>query len=126
MGHMEESWKKSMADNFNSFWINVIDKRMMDWYNKFETGLICVTWESHIFGNKRHTICCGIPYIFQRAHIVGGKDRPEQLGPNMNLEIGRIIGVMILMYESIFSTGKSVVMGSGFVLQIGLFHLRQR
>ena len=33
MMQMEEARKKSMADEFNPYWINVIGKIMMEWYN---------------------------------------------------------------------------------------------
>ena len=67
--HMEDSWKKNMADEFKPSWINVLDKIIMECYNKFDTGLMCVKRKSHIFGNKRHTICCGIPYILRGRRL---------------------------------------------------------
>ena len=43
-----------------------------------------------------------------------GKDRPTELGKNKWEELGKTIGLILQMCEPIFSTGKCVVIDSGF------------
>ena len=49
-----------------------------------------------------------------------GKYRPNQLGPRKWEELGKTVGIMLRMYESIFSTGKCVVLVSVFCLSKGI------
>ena len=49
-----------------------------------------------------------------------GKDKPTQLGPNKWEELGKTVGLMLLMCEPIFSTGKCVLLDSGFFLSKGI------
>ena len=58
MRQMLEAWKKNMADKFNPYWINVINESIMEWYNKFAPGFMCVGCKQYPFGNEIHTICC--------------------------------------------------------------------
>ena len=74
---MEELWNKNMEDEFNSGWINFLDKSMMEWFNKYSPGFVCVVSKPDLFGNERHTICCGLASILWRAQIVEGKDCPS-------------------------------------------------
>ena len=92
---MEEPWNKNMADEFKSSWINVISKRMMEWYNKFIPRFMYVGRKPHPFGNDSHTIYCGLTSILWRAHIVKVKDRPAQLYPNIHLGIERSARILI-------------------------------
>ena len=43
-----------------------------------------------------------------------GKDRPTELGKKKWEELGKTVGLMLRMCEHIFSTGKCVVLDSGF------------
>ena len=70
MNKMEESWTLNMAEEFNPSWINVLDKIMMEWFNKYAPRFMCVGRKPHPFGNKRHTICCGLTYILWISQIV--------------------------------------------------------
>ena len=49
-----------------------------------------------------------------------GKDRPTQLDKNKWEELGETVGLMLLMCEPIFSTGKSAVLDSGFCVSKGI------
>ena len=69
-----------MAQQFLPSWINVIDKSMMEWFNKWSPGFMCVGRKPHPFGNERHTICCALASILWRAQIVEGKYSPTELG----------------------------------------------
>ena len=49
-----------------------------------------------------------------------GKNRPSELGKNKWEELGKTVGLMIRMCEPIVSTGKCVVLGSGFCVSKGI------
>ena len=49
-----------------------------------------------------------------------GKDRPTELGKKKWEELGKTVGLMLRMCESIFSTGKYVVLDSGFSVSKGI------
>ena len=80
MRQLEEACKQNMAQHFFPAWINVLDESMMEWFNKWGPGFMCVVRKPHPFGNERHTICCALTSILWRAQIVEGKDRPTELG----------------------------------------------
>ena len=56
MRQMEKAWNKTMADEFNPSSINVLDNNMMEWYNKFAPGFMCVGQKPNTFGNGLHTL----------------------------------------------------------------------
>ena len=57
---MEELWNKNIEEKFNPVLINVLEKRIMEWFNKYYPGFMCVGRKPHLFGNESHTICCGL------------------------------------------------------------------
>ena len=66
MRQMEELWNKNMEYKFNPVWINVLDKSMMEWFNNYSPGFMCVGGtKPHPFGNERHTIFCSLPSIIR-------------------------------------------------------------
>ena len=81
---------------------------------------MCVGRKLHTFGNERHTICCALASILWRAQIIEGKDRPTELGKKEWEDPGKTFGLMLRICEPIFSTGKCVVLGSGFCVSKGI------
>ena len=77
MRQMEESRNPNMSEKINLSWINVLDKSMMEWFNKYAQGFMRVGCKPHPFGNEIHTICCGLTSILWRSQIVEGKNRPQ-------------------------------------------------
>ena len=114
MRQMEESWNLNTAEEFNPSWINVLDGIMMEWFNKYAPGFMCVERKPYPFGNERHTISCGLTSILWRAQIVEGKDRPQQIGQREYNELGKTVSLMLRMCRPIFGSGKDVVLDSGF------------
>ena len=49
-----------------------------------------------------------------------GKDRPTELGKKKWEELGKTVGLMLQICEPIFSTGKCVVLDSGFCVSKGI------
>ena len=76
MHKIEEAWNLNMVENFNSSWINVLDKSMMEWFDKHAPGFTCVGRKPHTFGNEMQTIFCGLTSILWRAQILEGKYCP--------------------------------------------------
>ena len=109
-----------MAQSFLSSWINVLDESMMKWFNKWDTGFMRVGLKPHPFGNERHTIFCALTSILWRAKIVESKYIPTQLGPNKWEDLGKTVGIMLQICEPIYSTGKCVVLESGFCVSNGI------
>ena len=109
-----------MAQQFFPSWINVLDESMMEWFNKWYPVFMCVGRKPHPFGNERHTISCALTSILWRAQIVEGKDRPTELGKKKWEELGKTVGLMLRMCEPIFSTGKCVLLDSGFCVSKGI------
>ena len=50
---------------------------------------MCVGRKPHTFGNESHTICCGLTYIFWRAHTVEVKYCSRPLGQKEYNKIGK-------------------------------------
>ena len=42
MRMMEETWNKNMEEQFDPSWINVLDESMMEWFNQYAPGFMCV------------------------------------------------------------------------------------
>ena len=70
MRQLEEAWKQNMSQQCFPSWINVLDDYMMEWFNKWALGFMCVIRKPHPFGNKRHTICCALTSILWREQIL--------------------------------------------------------
>ena len=120
---LEEAWNHNMAQQFLLSWINVLDESMMKWFNNRDPGFMCVGCKPHPFGNERHSICCALTSLLWRANILEGKDRSTQIVPKKWEELGKTVGLMLRMCEPIFSTGKCVVLESGFFLSKGITDL---
>ena len=54
MRKMEESWNLKMAEEFNPSWINLLDKSMMNWFNKYAPIFMCVGHKPHTFSNEKN------------------------------------------------------------------------
>jgi len=126
MRQMEEEWNDNMTSVFLPSWVSVLDESMMEWFNKWAPGFMCVGRKPHPFGNERHTICCGQTNIMFRAQIVEGKDRPVMLGPKKWNEKGTTVGLMLRMTEPLHGSGKCVVMDSGFCVAQGIAELKKK
>ena len=81
----------NIAEEFNLLWINILDEIMIEWFNKYETGFMCVEKKLRHFGNKKHTVCCGFTSIIWRAQIVEDKDCPQQPGQKEYGKLGKTV-----------------------------------
>ena len=109
-----------MAQNLFSSWINVLDESMMEWFNRWAPGFMCVSRKQYPFDNDQHTSCCALNTVLWISHIVKRKDRPTQLGLEKWEDLSRTIGIILRMCEPIFLTGKFVFLDSGFFVSKGI------
>ena len=56
---------------------------------------MCVGRKPHPFGNKRHTVDCGLSTIMWFAEIVEGRDCPCERGRPKFGETGKTVGTML-------------------------------
>ena len=68
---------------------------MMEWFNKYAPGFMCVGRKPHPFGNQRHIICFGLMSILWRDQIVEVKDLPKQIVQKEYNELGKILSLML-------------------------------
>ena len=68
------------------------------------------------FGNKFHTMCCGISRVLFALELVKGKDQPKELGkPEYEDQGGATVGLILRLTKTIWGTGRTLVLDSGFV-----------
>ena len=90
------------------------------------TSFMCVGRNTHPFGNQRHTPYCGLMSILWGEHIVEGKERPSQRGEKQHQELGKTVGMMLMICKPIFGSGKDIVFESGFYVAKGIVELEAR
>ena len=66
MHQMEEAWNLNMAEEFNTSWTNVLGEIMVEWFDKYAPGFMCVWHKPRPLGNEGHAICCGLTSILWR------------------------------------------------------------
>ena len=101
-------------------WINVIDESI--WIGS-KSGLLdlCVSAVNRTpLAMSGIQFFCALTSILWRAHIVEGKDRQTQLCKKKWEELEKTVGLMLRMCKIIFSTGKCVVLDSGFCVSKGI------
>ena len=82
--------------------------------------------KSHLFCNERNWICCGLTLILWRAQIVEGKYCPQQRGAKQHQELGKMVGMVLIMCKPIVVSVKTVVFDSGFFVVKGVIELEAR
>ena len=102
-----------MYKNFKSAWFNCLDEPMSIWTNWWT----CPEWvfcprKPHSFRNEYCTICCGLSEILFWLELVEGSDRPKEMSSDPKHKI--TIGLLQRLRKTIFSTGKVVILDSGF------------
>ena len=79
----------------------------------------------HPFGNKYHTIACGLSRIIFGFKLVEGEDEPDEKPADLTNQHGKTVGLLLRMCESLYHTGKVVVLDSGFCVLRGLVELQK-
>ena len=102
---MIDTWGSNMNNAFAPGYMNCLDKSMSMWTNKFTCpGYMFVPCKPWPFGNEYHTVCCCLSGIMWGIDLVEGKDRPQQLGQHKYEELGSMVGLLLRMFFSNFSS----------------------
>jgi len=122
-----QEWNKWMAENFVPSWINCLDESMSIWTNRWTCpGWVFCPRKPHPFGNEYHSICCCLSGIMYRVEMVEGKDHPREMCAHPSDDKGKTIGLLRRLTKPLYSTGKVVVLDSGFCVLEGLIELRKK
>ena len=118
-------WNEHMAAIFSTAWALCLDESMSIWNNKWTCpGWVFCPRKPHPFGNEYHTACCGVSGIMFSMEMVEGKDHPSEIFENYN-SLGKTAGLLMRMLTSYFSTGRYVILDSGFCVLTGLVALKK-
>jgi Transposase IS4 len=121
-----EAFSENMKATFIPSWVSCLDESMSIWTSKWTCpGFMFVPRKPHPMGNEYHSICCGESGIMFDVELVEGKDSPSQRAPPMWNEKGKTVGLLLRLCKSIFSTGKVVILDSGFCILQGIVELHK-
>ena len=123
---MIAEWNKNMREQFSPSWISCLDESMSIWYSRWTCpGWMFVPRKPHPFGNEYHSISCGISTIMYGIELVEGKDEPPEKATPKFTEKGKTASLLLRLCECIFSSGRVVVLDSGFCVLQALIELRK-
>jgi len=120
-----DAFNENMKQVFKAGWISCLDESMSVWFNRWTCpGWMFVPRKPHPFGNEYHTICDGTWGVLYHMELVEGKHRAPELPVPKFSEHGKTVGLVLRCCSSLFSTGKCVIMDSGFCVLDALTRLR--
>jgi len=109
------SWNETIHSVFQSGWVTCLDESMSIWFNRWTCPEeVFVPRKPHPFGNEYHTICCGVTGVMFGNDHVESKDRPRERPADENANLGSTVSLLLRMYKPLYSTGKVVILDSGF------------
>ena len=119
------TWNKHMKEIFSAGWALCLDESMSIWHSRWTCpGWVFCPRKPHPFGNEYHTACCGVSGIMFSMEMAEGKDHPPQVFENYS-SLGKTSGLLMRMLTSFFSTGRYVILDSGFCVLMGLVALKK-
>jgi hypothetical protein len=119
------TWNKHMCTIFSAAWALCLDESMLIWFNQWTCpGWVFCPRKLHPFGNEYHTACCGLLGIMFSMEMVEGKDHPPQVAERWS-ELGKTTGLLLRMLATYFSTGRYVILDSGFCVLKSLVELKR-
>ena len=122
---MIAAWNAHMAKIFVAAWVICLDESMSIWHNRWTCpGWVFCPRKPHPFGNEYHTACCGLSGILFSMELVEGKDHPPQIQERYS-EHGKTTGLLMRMLTTYFTTGRYVVLDSGFCVLRALIELKK-
>ena len=78
-------------------------------------------------GNEYHSICCGLSGTMFGIELMEGKDTPKELRNTKQFdELGKTAGLLLRLCKGIFSTGKVVILDSGFCVLQAIIELKKK
>jgi hypothetical protein len=123
---MIKMWNQNMKEIFSCSWISCLDESMSIWNTKWTCpGWVFCPRKPHPFGNEYHSINCGLSGIMFAIEMVEGKDRPKEIPTPDTDKHGPTCGLLLRLCETLYHTGKVVILDSGFCVLQGLVELRK-
>jgi hypothetical protein len=123
---MIELWNANMKRVYVPSWISCLDESMSIWLSKFTCpGWVFCPRKPHPFGNEYHSICDGISNIMFGIELVEGRDEPTAKEKKLYSDKGPTIGLLLRLTDTLYNTGKVVILDSGFCVLEGLIELRK-
>ena len=124
---MITEWNRNVNCVFVPRWAVCLDESLSIWTKKWTCpGWVFCPRKPHPFGNEYHSICCGLCAIMFGIDLVEGRDHPPELpskDPNRN---GPTVSLLLRMCESIYYSGRVVILDSGFCVMKGIVELYKR
>ncbi len=120
-------WNRNMVSVFIPSWILCLDESMSIWNSMFTCpGWVFCPRKPHPFGNEYHTVCCAKSGILMQIELVEGKDRPKEMAAPLFAEKGKTVGLLLRLLEPYFTSGRYVVLDSGFCVLKGIVELKKK
>ena len=120
------AFNQHMSDVFIPSWVSCLDESMSIWTSRWTCpGWMYVPRKPHPQGNEYHTIACGVSGILYAIELVEGKDCPPQREKPRFHEKGKTASLLLRLCQSIFQTGKVVILDSGFCVLQALVELKK-
>ena len=114
-----------MEKVFSPGYITCLDESMPIWHNKWSCpGWVYCPRKPHPFGNEYHNIACGMTRIIFRILMVEGKDHPRERPPGVFSSFGSTTSLLLELCQTIFYSGRIVILDSGFCVLKALIKLR--
>ena len=114
-----------MKDVFKPGWISCLDKSMSIWFNRWTyPGWIFVPRKPHPFGMEWNDICCAVSDILYCVELREGKDGPKDRPSDPTNEKDKTVGLLLWLCKNLYSSGKIVVLDSGFSVLARLVELK--
>ena len=124
---MINSYNDHLSKVFIPSWISCLDESMSAWTSKWTCpGWVYVPRKPHPHGNEYHTIACGESGVLYAIELAEGKSRPKEKPRELFYELGKTAGLLLRLCQSIFQTGKIVVLDSGFCVLQAIVELKKK
>jgi hypothetical protein len=121
------AWNEHMKEVFIPSWMSCLDESMSPWTSRWTCpGWMYVPRKPHPMGNEYHTICCGHSGIMYAIELVEGKDHPKEMPNPAYNDLGATCGLLLQLTRSIWSTGKIVILDSGFCVLKAIIELKKK
>ena len=121
-----KAWNENMSTWFCASWVSCLDESMSPWTSRWTCpGWMYVPRKPWPFGNEYHTIACCLSGILWFVELVEGKDQPPEI-PKEHDNNGKTVGLLLRMTRPIWSTGKVVILDSGFCVLKGIIELMKK
>jgi hypothetical protein len=122
-----QAWNSNMAETFSPSWVSCLNESMSKWTSRWTCpGFMFVPHEPWPMGNEYHSICWALIVIMYWIEPVEGKDAPPEQGSPAFVGYGKTVGLMLRMCQSIFLTGKLVILDGRFCVLKWIIELKKR